>query len=267
MKLKNLAVYAVILILTFSCKKNDTDTTARIYLPSSSTLTTASGTETVTFKYDDQNHLTDLTSDLNGGYTRKYKYDSSDMLIQVDYNVIKTGFTQSQIYDYSTAGIINVNLTTKQTPQDLPVISKNIFNLNSKNLVVKVSLVGSVSGSYTEYEYDDRNNLTTVSNYNSLVPASGLVTRTSYAYDQQKNPFVNMKGNMLTTFLTSASVNNILTQTNTDFIHPNSSINYVNSTYEFNSDGYPVKQTSLASTSTNLNTVSTGVYTYSYMVK
>jgi len=258
MRSRSAALLAIVCIIFCGCKKNADDTsttTTKVYLVSSIAAVTTAGTETVTYKYDDQNHLTEQSNALNP-VTFKYKYDGSDRVIQYQ-SIYASGYSSQANYSYGASGVINYSGTSSVNGGATESVS-GILNINSNNLLTK-SAIG-ISGSYTDYTYDDKGNLLTQNDYTSLNTTVGI--KTTYTYDDQKCVFANIKGTTLN--LIKKTANNIKTQIIADYLHGTTTT--FNSTFEYNSDGYPVKQTTVQTSSLNANAYTT-VYTISYIVK
>ncbi|RKR83458.1 hypothetical protein BDD43_3667 [Mucilaginibacter gracilis] len=256
MKVKLSIIIGVAFSVITGCRKvNDAQPQGTLLL---SPITNVNTGEISTLKYDDQNHLIERYDDLTAhDYT--YVYDNNDRIIQATFN-FKTGYQQNN-FTY-TANTINVNTCTRSYQSSSTTTSSYSYVLNDKQQFIRYNIDNS-GNNYEVYTYDAAGNLSTRIGYlnGSTTPTTQVIA----TFDQKKSPFTNVKGNLYL-FTTTIGLNNITGIIATDFVYPNHVPIIVKDTYEYNSQGFPVKQTDVQNTSTSTATTTT-VYLYTYITK
>ncbi|EHQ28819.1 hypothetical protein [Mucilaginibacter paludis] len=261
MKMRSLGIGLIICLGIAGCKKVEDSQSTGIVLLSQVTHTNGSTTDVSTFKYDDQNHLIEY----NDGFTKrdhKYIYDSKDRITEADsYGQVSA----TPVKDTFTYPDDNTVTMTETGQPSLPANSTpTVFTLNDKKQPVKM-LFGNGAGDYSLYTYDDRGNLLTEIGYLNVTTTTLPSMKVTYVYDQNKSYFSNVKGSLFLLF-GLAFVNNFTNQTAYDLGHTNGLTHYSNGTFEYNSQGYPVKETRLVTSTANTDVV-TDIYTYTYISK
>jgi len=254
-RLSILGVLAITLSLFVGCNKNNgSPSVSPVYLLSV-IKTTANGklTDSSVYKYDTQNRIIEFTDVPNNNTDVKYIYDANGHLNEVDTYHNNLIYTKS-IYTYSTNSI-NQQVNSYSNGS-VASTSNLVLTINSSQQITKV---GVDANDYNTYTYDASGNQATYNQYisNNL---TGPYYAYVYTYDNNKNPFLNTKGDFYVSQY-GASVNNVIKQTVTSV---NSSTPYVfNYTYTYNTDGYPITRTGTTTGIADQHVV----VTYTYIIK
>jgi hypothetical protein len=145
-------------------------------------------------------------------------------------------------YEYNESGQLVKSLTTRPS---LEVVEFSEFNYNAENRVSKqIMYWDNTATGYIDYTYDSNGNLESEILYN--LGESGtpeLVTTTTYAYDNETNPFrVSCKSVIPGP---NTNPNNIIKETYTihsESVQASDKEQVTVNTYEYNSLGYPVSK-------------------------
>lgn len=144
--------------------------------------------------------------------------------------------------NYSRSGQLEKSVTYRTNSN---YTSFSTFTYNSKGQVKRrTSYHENKASAYDEYYYDATGNLVKKERYNIISAGNTqLSTTTEYEFDKKNNPYYSFRGLMIPGQNTNR--NNITKETYTlhfevdDFIEP---IQITEYSYEYNSDGYPVKR-------------------------
>ncbi|MPS74572.1 MAG: hypothetical protein E2590_15675 [Chryseobacterium sp.] len=264
--MKNLLQVLLILPLFISCSSNDNDeiTPEDItpILPVKITETTKSGnTYYLTMKYDGDKIIE--SNDEDGSKT-VYTYNGNNIVKSVEYDK-NSNIVYTQEFAYNNDRLSSEKITDTHMGTLSYTINYNYVNDNTvKYKLLESSTYNSSTGTFSNFKYTDYETTLVNGNVSKIkrTLSSGMVINRTYIYDNKNNPFSNIKGfvkiNLLTSYDGDYGVNNLtkLTSSSTD-----SYFNYTNTTsYEYNSNNYPVKQ--LTNYTDNSNGSSTTVYQY-----
>jgi hypothetical protein len=262
MKLQLLTISAIFLLFIAGCKKDRNS--GGVILLSQVTHTGRAGTDITVFKYDDQNRIIERSNDVLKT-DDKLVYDSNGRIVQELYseNASNTGSTSSYVYDYSTPGIIKVAEIYKNNGM-VGVPYDYVYTLNEKGQTTKLEGIKDLNTHlYTNtyvYTYDDNGDVATESYF--FPSSTSLSYKNTYTYNQHPSCFANVKGNYFAIFTnTNAHVWSVLTSISYTGTVPTTTT--VNSTFEYNSDGYPTKETRVETSNyVSFPIADTYVYTY-----
>jgi len=243
------------------CKKNNGTTPAPVYLPGVIKVT-ANGvvTDSTVYKYDDQNRLIERLDAPNLNSDYKFTYDANDRLTEIDVYWSGTS-SEKRIYTYGT-GVVTEQVSGYRNGI-LAGTETITYTLNPVQKVTRMDI--SPSGEHDVYTYDAGGNVATFDQYsgnNPSVPGNAFV----YSYDIQKNPFLNVKGDISVFDPAFSSANNIIKLTQTTTNPANTNVHYVyntTSTYAYNADGYPTSRTDIITGTTDPHIA----VTYTYIIK
>ena len=266
MNIRLLFVSAIVFIFASACKKSSDDKTptGNTELLTQIVYTNSGGTtKTTTLKYDSQNRLIEYLDNSSAPSDNKISYDSNNRI--TDYYETSTYFLQgSQIantnnqhttYNYNTANTIVANITY-YTNANSPASTTETFTLNAQGQVIRNDFG---TNNYAIYTYDGAGNVLTESDYSN---GTKLRYAFSYGYDQQKSSYSSQKGNIYTLVL-PARINNPVMQTMVNASTTPSVTTTTTSTYLYDANGYPTKETRV--TTTPGSAAITDVYTFSYI--
>jgi|GEM_PF-2642332 len=185
--------------------------------------------------------------------TMKFNYDSLNRKIEVLQKRENIYFSYDQYNNLARIKTVNkyrissdLDDTIIYSKKNIDMISKNFnlinrLKLNSKGLVeeMKIEKIGKEEelkidkSEFYTYQYDDSDNLITMTRYNK-----NLCTKTKFEYDNKHYPFICMGGNnKVTVFQKNNILKKIIYDCKTDSI-----IDTILYDYEYNENGYPTIQ-------------------------
>lgn len=263
--MKNLLHILLISALFTGCSSNNDDVTPEDttpILPVKITETTKSGnTYFSTIKYDGDKIL-EMNDD--DGSKTVYTYNGNNIVKTVDYDKnSKIEYTRE--FKYANDRLSSEKITNTHTGTLSYTIIYNYINDNTvKYKLLESSTYNPSTGTYSNLKYTDYETTLVNGNLSKIkrTLSSGTVVNRIYTYDNKNNPASNIKGltkiNLLSSYDGGSGINNItkLISSSTD-----SFFNYTNtSSYEYNSNNYPIKQ--VTNYTGGANTSSTTVYQY-----
>ena len=198
-------------------------------------------------------------------YYKKYLYDENDRLLKLESAFDRSGLSSSMPVEIRTEFMTSKNSTAdsyslcqydsegrlskmdhyfNETGKNFEYRSMQTFEYEGSN-IVKVNLYYVPEGKITQfrvYTYDDQGNVINEKYYSNIERSeSELISETSYKYDNYKNPFQIFSITGSPGFYTN--VNNIIeTSLIRHYEVPGfDKYSTENRSYEYNSNGYPVK--------------------------
>ncbi|HTD99164.1 MAG TPA: hypothetical protein VK668_07735 [Mucilaginibacter sp.] len=245
--MKKVLVYSFVIAICFAfgCKKDHQDTA--VYLLKQRIVDDrqeGAPIDTTTYTYDDQNKVTTIMTGLaNNQVTLTFQYDS-DNRISIAHKYSRTGTPIIEFDFFYTAEASGYRFFGPTHIADTAT-----FIYNDKKQIIKIQTLHSGS---QEFTYDGKGNITSSEGF-AVDGSNGLFDKTSYAYDDKKNPFsATPPYNYYFMYIgfkdPSTHINNAVVK-NADTY-----------TYTYNSAGFPI------SASVNTGTAIFPIY-YNYIVK
>jgi len=263
--MKNLLQILLISSLFIGCSSNDDEVTPEDttpILPVKITETTKSGnTYFFTIKYDGDKVL-EMNDD--DGSKTVYTYNGNNIVKTVDYDKnSKVDYTRE--FTYVNDRLMSEKITDTHMGTLSYTINYNYVNDNTvKYKLWESSTYNPTTGVYSNLKYTDYETTLVNGNLSKIkrTLSSGTVVNRTYIYDNKNNPVSNIKGyvkiNLLTSYDGDYGVNNLTKSTSSS---TESFFNYTNtSSYEYNSNNYPIKQ--LTNYTSGSNSSSTTLYQY-----
>jgi YD repeat-containing protein len=248
MRIKLLCALVLVVFFLASCRKTD-DTPGSFLL--SNVAVSGAVTQNISLKYDSQNHLIEENDGGGAGY-----YYTYDLLGRVtEENDISGNAVSQYIYKYEGSHIY-ITVTTKS--------NGTVISTENRDIVVSGQQAISQDygdGQYSLYTYDTNGDLLAQSDY--LHSSPDVVFRIGYAYENNKSYFYNVNGNLFSIH-PSGHIHNIKTTTFTTYFDPTKpNVLSASSTFEYNADLFPTKETRVETQPSGAT--STSVYTYTYI--
>lgn len=235
MKIKSILLIAFILLLT------DTQAQRKLLVEINSIKTK----EVIGFKYDNKNQLVYFDEKGTVTYTEyMLKYDKTSKLIECVSNQDRGDLIIHHKYQKMESGEISEMRIRSGKKIGSKSVDTNPLILDLHNRLIEVKYEDGRT--WENFEYDDNNNL---SKY-ILYSASGKEElKTVWKFDSTKSPFSNISN--LPYWFWSSQIDKI--KWSKDFIGENNAIeneiedivlgfDIIEITYEFDKDGYPLKQ-------------------------
>jgi hypothetical protein len=226
MKKLLLYVFLLMICLAAGCKK-DNQNKKKVYLLSQEIVDDrADGApiDTTNYSYDDQNHLTLITT---GAASNRIRYTMSYNaagLVDIARKVNSDGSIDKEYRFFYTPSIgYVINIQSKK-----PDTASITFNSNNQ-----VTQIKTLRSGYSTFAYDARGNISILTNYNTD-GSNDVYDDKYYTYDTEKNYFSGIAPNnyflMFVLFPDASTlINNAIT------------INADVYSYTYNADGFPVK--------------------------
>ncbi|MEO6521032.1 MAG: hypothetical protein ABIN91_05110 [Mucilaginibacter sp.] len=248
MRIKLLCTLVLVTFFFTACRK--TDDTAGLFLLSNVAVSGAV-TQNISLKYDSQNRL--IEENDGGGTGYYYTYDILGRVTEED---DRSGNSVSQYFYKYDGNHIYITVITKNNGTVVGTENRDII-LNGQQAISQ----DYDDGQYSLYTYDSNGDLLTQSDY--LKSSPDVVFRIGYAYESNKSYFYNVEGNLFSIH-PSGHIHNAKATTFTTYFDPAKPVVLSsNSTFEYNADLFPIKETRVE-TQPN-GTTSTSVYVYTYI--
>ncbi|WP_165020835.1 hypothetical protein [Dysgonomonas sp. ZJ279] len=200
--------------------------------------------ETIEFRYNAKNQLV-FFSEMGIAFYREYslKYDKSDRLVERNMNRDRGDIITNIRYTYTSPDYVTENVSMRGKLQGRATESNRI-HIDSLGRLTKTTFADEVL--WEEFNYDNNNNLT---RYIFHFVADGGQRDIDYTYGNDISPFANIQN--LPEWFWAYHMNNL--KWCAEFMGKNSATSFdiddtrVNDseaviTYEYDQDGYPVKQ-------------------------
>lgn len=202
--------------------------------------------ETISFKYNKKSQVVYL--DEKGLVTYReftFKYDkATGQLTECTINEDRGELIQDIKYDYSNPGYINEEIRSRGKMRHTKTIETNKIYVDDKGLLTKTTFDDGKL--WEEFSYDNNSNIITYTIHSAKGKNN---TQTTYKYNTQNAVFLNIE-NLPVWFLALHLNNmkwiegligkNMPIELTTD--DPKYGIETIEVTYDYDTDGYPVKQ-------------------------
>lgn len=243
-------------VLISSCSSDDSENETNVILP-----------KTVNYIYSNEPGDNDLSTIVyngnkivstiySGGDKEVYTYAGS-VITKIE-DIAKEGNISSKNEFTYENGKLKIDLLT-EISKEKTYISKNVYTHNANGTI---SFITYSVDPVTKKEEKSSEGVLTYLNGNLINKTetySGNTYNKTYEYDSKNSPRKNILGfNLLVDFDTSASINNVTKSTNVYKYGENTTTSVLNTVYEYNEKGYPVKQTETDS----FKNEETTIYTY-----
>ena len=246
MKKIHILLFTIIFTAALGCKKGSgtkptNPTTTKTYLLTSITEYTNSDPKIITdftYSYDAQNKLIQIVANAN---TYKYTYDGAGNLTAAGIYQ-NNALTQSRTFTYSTDSI-----KVKYYKSDGSYLNSFSYALTNNRITKAVYSDGAIRSQ--QYDYDGNGNVSVF----TITVSDGTKVKHTFSYDQKKNPFSMIGGNnpkliyflIETGFTYSSGNSNAMTNVNNLTANTmgsvqNSNLSGTTTTYNYNSDGFPL---------------------------
>jgi len=252
-----LPVFLFCLLTATGCKKDDH---SLIPEPNENqcliTKITYSGVDSIVYQYDSQKRLKKAEYAGNGlheeQYFKEYTYDTKERIVKETFKSTDGVIYAYFEYAYAANNLIsNIGFYSINEPDESFTHQYNkIVEYTDNKLVSKVATYQPDNMEkpfrFDVYSYDASGNVVQIKEYANTISGEINDVTSDYTYDNKKNPY------LYATYLGIGadvfSKNNVLTEKIT--YHLSGLTKNYTSTYLYNEQGYPVKQTLITGTHT-----------------